>query len=151
MNKGYKKLKIYQLAHKLAFKVHQMTLNKLPKFEMYEEGSQIRKSSKSVSNQIVEGYSLRKYKKQYLHYLWRAYGSCQETIEHLEYLYETNSLQEKQLYQELMDGYLEETRMLFSFIKSVEKHHDPNLFFLKDEEVDYIEDCGLEIEDVECC
>ena len=35
---GYKKLKIYKLAHDLALKVHKMTLN-LPKFETFEEGS----------------------------------------------------------------------------------------------------------------
>jgi len=64
MDRGYKKLKIYQLAHQLALKVHKMTLE-LPKLEMYEEGSQIRRSSKSVSNQFVEGYSLRKYKNEY--------------------------------------------------------------------------------------
>ncbi len=36
---GYKKLKIYRLAHDLAVRVHKMTLD-LPKFEMFEEGSQ---------------------------------------------------------------------------------------------------------------
>jgi len=36
---SYRNLEIYQLAHTLAVKVHQMSL-KLPKFEMYEEGQQ---------------------------------------------------------------------------------------------------------------
>ena len=129
--KGYKGLKIYNLAHDLAVKVHRMSLA-LPKFEMYEEGSQIRRSSKSVSSQIVEGYSLRTYKKEYLHYLWRAYGSCRETIEHLEYLYKTSSLKDDTLYRELMDGYFEESKMLFSFIRSAEKRHDPELRFMKE-------------------
>lgn len=61
MEAGYKKLEVYKLAHVLAVKVHKMTLT-LPKFEMYEEGSQVRRSSKSVSSQIVEGFALRKYK-----------------------------------------------------------------------------------------
>ena len=39
-NGGYKKLKIYCLAHDLAVRIHKMTL-KLPRFEMFEEGSQI--------------------------------------------------------------------------------------------------------------
>jgi len=42
-----------------------MTLNELPKFEMYEEGSQIRRSSKSVRTNIVEGYGRRNYKLDY--------------------------------------------------------------------------------------
>ncbi len=54
---GYKKLRIYQKAHKLGLKIHKMSLD-LPKFELYEEGSQIRRSSKSVSSNIVEGFSL---------------------------------------------------------------------------------------------
>ena len=88
MDQGYKKLENYQLAHKLAVKVHEMTLA-LPSFEKFEEGDQARRSSKSVSSQIVEGYSLRKYKNEFLHYLYRAYGSSHETKEHLEYLFET--------------------------------------------------------------
>jgi four helix bundle protein len=38
-----------------------MTLTLL-KFEIYEEGSQIRRSSKSVKSTIVEGYGRRNYK-----------------------------------------------------------------------------------------
>lgn len=53
---SYKKLEIWQLAREVVIGIHKMTRHKLPKFEMYEEGSQIRKSSKSVKSTIVEGY-----------------------------------------------------------------------------------------------
>ena len=89
-------LKIYKKAHRLAVEIHKMTL-RLPSFEMYEEGSQIRRSSKSVSSQIVEGYSLRNYKNEYIHYLSRAYASNRETKEHLDYLFETGSLKDEAL------------------------------------------------------
>lgn len=56
IDRGYRKLEVYVLAHELAVKVHQMTMS-LPKFELHEEGSQIRRSAKSVSANIVEGYS----------------------------------------------------------------------------------------------
>ncbi len=36
--KSYRELEIYQLAYKLAMKIHYMSL-KLPKYELYEEGS----------------------------------------------------------------------------------------------------------------
>jgi len=49
---SYRDLDIYKKAHKLAIEIHEMSL-KLPKFEIYEEGSQIRKSSKSVNNNIL--------------------------------------------------------------------------------------------------
>jgi len=51
----YKDLDIYKLSHRLAVEIHKMAL-KLPKFEMYEEGAQIRRSSKSISTNIVEGF-----------------------------------------------------------------------------------------------
>ena len=59
---SYKDLEVWQMARELVIDIHQMTLHKLPKFEMYEEGAQIRKSSKSVKSTIAEGYGRRKYK-----------------------------------------------------------------------------------------
>ncbi len=56
---SYRDLEIYKKGHKLAIEIHEMSL-KLPKFELYEEGSQIRKSSKSVKNNIVEGFGRRR-------------------------------------------------------------------------------------------
>jgi four helix bundle protein len=58
---SYKNLEIWQLARELVIDIHHMTLHKLPKFEMYEEGSQIRKSIKSVKSTIVEGYGRRRF------------------------------------------------------------------------------------------
>jgi len=65
---SYRDLKIYQLAHKLAVEIHEMSLT-LPKFEMYEEGAQIRRSSKSVKTNIVEGYGRRRYKADFIKFL----------------------------------------------------------------------------------
>ena len=126
VNRAYKRLKVYHLAHELGVRVHKMSLE-LPKFEMFEEGSQIRRSSKSVSNNIVEGYVLRKYKQEYIHYLYRALASGVETIEHLEYLYETDSLQNKQIYESLYEGYEKLNSMLYKYIRSVEMQHESNL------------------------
>ena len=53
--KNYKDLEIYQLSYELAIKVHKMSL-KLPKYEIFEEGSQLRRSSKGITSTIVEGY-----------------------------------------------------------------------------------------------
>ena len=53
--KSYRELDIYNDSKNLAIEVHRVTLI-LPKFELYEEGSQIRRSSKSVTAMIVEGY-----------------------------------------------------------------------------------------------
>jgi four helix bundle protein len=46
--KSYKDLEIYKLAYELAIKVHRFSLT-LPKYELFEEGSQVRRSSKSIA------------------------------------------------------------------------------------------------------
>jgi len=46
---SYKELEIYKLAYELALKVHDLSLL-LPKYELYEQGSQIRRSSKSIKD-----------------------------------------------------------------------------------------------------
>lgn len=80
---SYKDLEIYQIAHKLAVEIHKMALQDLPKFEMYEEGSQIRKSSKGIVSCIVEGYGRRKYKNDFIRFLVYAQSSNDEKREHL--------------------------------------------------------------------
>lgn len=115
-------LKIYRKAHKLAVEIHKMSLE-LPQFEMYEEGSQIRRSSKSVSSQIVEGYSLRNYKNEYIHYLYRAYASNRETKEHLDLLFETKSLKDEKLYKRFCAEIVDLSKMIYSFIESVNRVH----------------------------
>jgi four helix bundle protein len=51
--KSYRDLEIYQMAYHLALEVHDLTMT-LPKYEMYEQGSQIRRSSKSIKDNIAE-------------------------------------------------------------------------------------------------
>lgn len=46
---GYEDLEIYQLAFDYALVIHHASL-KLPQFELYEQGSQIRRSSKSIKD-----------------------------------------------------------------------------------------------------
>ena len=120
---SYKKLEIWQLARELVIDIHKMTLQQLPKFEMYEEGNQIRKSSKSVRSTIVEGYGRRRYKQEFIRFLIYAIGSNDETIDHLDTLFETESLIDKKLYQDLSERLDKLGRKLNLFIKSVEKSH----------------------------
>jgi len=82
---GYKELDIYRIAFDLSIKVHHISL-KLPQFEIFEQGSQIRRSSKSIKDTISEGYGRRRYKAEYIRYLIYAQASCDETLNHLESL-----------------------------------------------------------------
>ena len=63
---SYKKLEIRQLSRELTIDIHKMTLKELPKFEMFEEGNQIRRAIKSVKASIVEGYGRRNYKQDFI-------------------------------------------------------------------------------------
>ena len=120
---SYKNLEIWQLARKIVIDIHRMTLHQLPKFEMYEEGNQIRRSSKSVRSTIVEGYGRRRYKQEFIKFLVYAIGSNDETTDHLNTLFETKSLSDEKLYQDLSERLDKLGRKLNLFIKSVEKGH----------------------------
>jgi four helix bundle protein len=120
---SYKKLEIWQLARELVVDIHNMTLNNLPKFEMFEVGGQIRRSSKSVKANIVEGYGRRRYKQEFIRFLTYSAGSNDETIDHLETLFETHSLTDEALFNSLKDRLDKLGRKLNLFIQSVNKGH----------------------------
>ncbi len=121
---SYKKLEIWQIANELVIKIHKMTLTELPKFELYEEGSQIRRSSKSIKSLIVEGYGRRSYKQDFIRFLINSLASNDETIDHLENLYNTESLTNKKLFAELHEKLDVLGRKLNNFISSVQKQHN---------------------------
>ena len=120
---SYKSLEIWKLARELVIDIHKMTLNELPKFEMFEEGRQIRKSSKSVRSSIVEGYGRRRYKQDFIRFLTYAIASNDETIDHLETLFETKSLTDKMLHNDLHVRLEVLGKKLNLFIQSVESGH----------------------------
>ncbi|HEY6505102.1 MAG TPA: four helix bundle protein [Chitinophagaceae bacterium] len=98
---SYKNLEIWKLAEELVIEIHEMTLSKLPKFEMFEVGSQIRRSIKSVKATIVEGYGRKRYKAEFIKFLIYALASNDETTDHLETLFKTKSLTDEALYNSL--------------------------------------------------
>lgn len=118
---GYRDLNIYQEAHRLGVEIHRFSM-KLPKHELYETGSQLRRASKSISANIVEGYGRRRYRADYIKFLVYAQSTCDETNEWLTYIID--------LYGELAN----ECRTLLAdinslgrqinvFIQSVEARH----------------------------
>jgi four helix bundle protein len=83
--KSYKYLDIYNLSLSLFYKTHRISLQ-LPKYELYELGSQIRRSSDSVATNIVEGYGRKRYKQDFIKFLTYSHASNLETVCHLEKL-----------------------------------------------------------------
>ncbi len=82
---SYRNLDIYKMALDLFLKTHKMSFL-LPKYELFEPGSQLRRSSDSVITNIVEGYGRSCYKNDYIRFLVYSHASNDETINHLEKL-----------------------------------------------------------------
>lgn len=118
----YKDLEIYQLSHELAIEIHRVSLS-LPKFELYEEGSQVRRAAKSIPANIVEGFGRRRYKNDFIRFLTFALASCDETKEHLKILSETSSLKDNDKFNSFIRKYEELGRKIHNFIKAVESGH----------------------------
>lgn len=125
---NYKDLKIWKLANEVSIDIHKMTFS-LPDFEKYEIGSQIRRSSKSVKSNIVEGYGRKNYKSDLLKFLRYALASNDETLDHLDILFQTQSLKDEVLFIALKNKIITLGKMLLNFIKSVLKKH--NKFYEK--------------------
>ena len=118
---SYRDLEIYQISHRLAVEIHKLSLQ-LPKFELYEEGSQIRKSSKGIPSHIVEGFGRRRYKNDFIKFLVYAHSSCDETIEHLQLLFDTESIR-REPFECYRDEYTNLSKKIYRFIESVEREH----------------------------
>ncbi|CAM3967415.1 four helix bundle protein [Flavobacterium antarcticum] len=118
--KSYKDLDVYNLGLELFYLSHACTL-KLPKYEMYELGSQLRRSADSVTTNIVEGYGRKRYKADFIKFLTYSWASCLESVFHIEKI--------AQLYPEVIEDpnvlisrYNELSAKIFNFIKYVEEN-----------------------------
>ena len=118
--KSYQDLEVYSLGLELFYKCHSHSLT-LPKYEMYELGSQLRRSSNSVPTNIVERYGRKKYKADFVKFLTYSYASCLETVFHIEKI--------AKLYPELIEDkdefiskYNELSAKIYNFIKYVEEN-----------------------------
>ncbi|WP_080777954.1 four helix bundle protein [Chryseobacterium phocaeense] len=79
---SYQKLDIYNIAFELFIETHGLLL-KLPRYELYEPGSQLRRSADSVVTNIAEGYGRKNYKGDFIRFLIYSQTSCDETVSHL--------------------------------------------------------------------
>lgn len=107
--KSFRDLKVYQKLKALHIEVHGETLG-FPKFETYELGSQVRRSSNSAPALIAEGWGSR-HANIYIEAINRSLGEVRETQHHIDVAQEKKYLSAKR-FQELDDRYDECGRML---------------------------------------
>ena len=119
--KSYRDLEVYKLSKALAIRIHKMSLQ-LPKFELFEEGSQIRRSYKSTTSMMVEWYGRRRYKAEFIRYLIFSQSECDDTILHLDFLFKTKSLKDEMLFNDLRSEYDLLSKRINKFIQWVEEN-----------------------------
>ena len=78
MIQSYKDLKVYQMSYLLAMDLFWIT-KKFPREELYSLTDQIRRASRSVSANIVEGWAKRYFENIFKKHLLDSIGSCEET------------------------------------------------------------------------
>jgi four helix bundle protein len=120
---NYEDLEIWKIANEMVLQIHQLTINDIPKFEMFETGSQIRRSIKSVKANIVEGFGRMQYKHEFIRFPVIALASNDETIDHLKTLYLTKSFTDREKYEQYLSRIEELGRKINRFIFAVKKKH----------------------------
>lgn len=107
-------LEVYKKLFNSATKIHNLTLS-FPKFELFELGSQLRKSSNSAPANLAEGFN-NKHTNIYLECISRAQGEIRETIHHLKIIFE-----KKYINQEELSYFLKEYDICGRMLTNLEK------------------------------
>ena len=94
MIQSYKELEVYKRSFKLAMDIF-WSSRKFPKEEVYSLTSQIKRSSRSVSGNIVEGWAKRRYENIFKQHLIHALGSNSETENWLRFAKECKYIDQK--------------------------------------------------------
>jgi len=116
--RGYKDLKVYQLAYRLAMEIFEET-KKFPKEERYSLTDQIRKSSRSVPANIAEAWKKRLYPKMFVSKIIDAAGEAGETEVWLDVSKDAGYLSDEK-YKYFVSGYNEVNRMLYGMVDKPE-------------------------------
>jgi len=102
--RSFEDLDVYRKLCELNLEICELSLG-FPKFELYELGSQIRRSSNSIASNLAEGWN-NKHINIYLEGINRAQGELQETKHHLYIAYRKQYLSEE-IYKEYFEKYSE--------------------------------------------
>jgi len=110
-------LDVYRRLVGLHIRVHELSLT-FPKFEMYELGSQMRRSSNSAPANLAEGFNNR-HRNIYLECISRALGEIRETQHHLMVAFRKAYLVRTQ-YEALIEEYSQCSRMLRAIDRAID-------------------------------
>ena len=117
--RGFRDLKVYLLAYKLAMQVFDGSKS-FPKDERYSLTDQIRRSSRSVAANIAEGFRKRQYPNMFSSKMADADAEATETQVWLDFGLDCGYVT-KERHDELLDGYEEVGKMLGAMIQHPER------------------------------
>lgn len=109
-------LEVYCLSYSLALEIFELS-KKFPKEEQYSLTNQIRRSSRSVSANISEGFAKRKNGNSFRQYLYSAIGSVEETKTWLEFARDFNYIP-NDLVEKVIKEYTKTGAMLYRLIQN---------------------------------
>ena len=116
---SFRDLIVYQKAYKLAMEIFEVSKS-FPKEERYSLTDQIRRSSRSVTSSIAEGWAKRIYLKHFVSKLSDSLSEEFETEVWLDYARDCNYIELEQ-HSHLMEAYEEVRKMLISMMNTPEK------------------------------
>lgn len=117
--RGYKDLRVYQLAYSLAMELFHET-RRFPLDERYSLTDQLRRCSRSIPANIAEAWEKRKYEEAFMSKLIDYSGEAAEVEVWLDLSLDCDYLP-KDRHQHFAQKYDEVNRMLYSMINRPEK------------------------------
>jgi len=109
-------LEVYKKLFDLSLEVNDLTMT-FPRFELYELGSQLRRSSNSSPANLAEVFG-NKHTNIYLEGISRAQGEIRETKHHLRIAFRKGYITKEKL-EDLVTRYEECSKMLFGLERSL--------------------------------
>lgn len=116
MIQSYKDLRVYQVSYALAMEVFWLT-KKFSKEELYSLTDQLRRASRSVTANIVEGWAKRHYENVFKRHLLDSIGSCDETKLWLDFASDCKYITADE-HTRLIDKYEEVGKMLHGLFEN---------------------------------
>ncbi len=114
-------LRIYQIAISLEKEVFNIVI-KIPYSWNIEQIDQIKRSSSSISTNIIEGWNRRFYPRDFLRFLAISLGSSDETQHHIRILFDKNYIS-KDIFDRLSNEYKNLSIKILNFINYLKKKH----------------------------
>ncbi len=114
---SFRELKVWQKSYDLSLVIYSMTKT-FPKEELFGLVSQIRRCAISIPSNIAEGHA-RKSKKEFIQFLYVAYGSSSELETQLQLAFDLKYIN-KNNYLETTSLLIEVRKMLNSLISKID-------------------------------